>query len=85
MPERPSFGTDNYATFYVFNNINLIIGEIRNITNIGIKGVGGDAVAAGIGTIHFIITNQDRIRDKIPLDNMIYLPDYPKHLHFITR
>ena len=85
MPERPSFGTDNYATHHACNDISLFIGEIKKITNIGIRGVGGIATAAGIGTVEFILTSEDGIREKIQLENVIYLPDCPKKLLSITR
>ena len=42
---------DNCAACHVCTDIDMLIGEITNITNIGIRGVGGVATATGIGTI----------------------------------
>ena len=85
MLEHTSFVINSYTTHQVYNDMELLIGEIKKITNIGIKDVGGVSVAVGIGKIQFTIKNQDEIRKNITLDNMIYLPDCPEHIIFITR
>ena len=55
LPETPKFGTDNCATHHVCNDQSFFVGEILPMPNIGIRGVGCVAVAAGIGTIIFFI------------------------------
>ena len=60
--------------------MSLFVGIIREIQNVGIRGVGdvgGVAVAAGIGTIKLTLTNEDRIAEEIILENIIYLPEFP--------
>ena len=85
LPEKPKFGLDNCATHHVCTDINMSIGEITNITNIGIRGVGGIAAATGIGTIQFDIINSNGQSETITLKNVIYLPECPKNLLSIHR
>ena len=49
------FGTDNCATHHICYEENLYIGEIRDIGNVGVKGISRSALAAGIGTMQFTI------------------------------
>ena len=49
------FGTDNCVTHHICYEEDLYIGEIRDIGNVGVKGISGSAIAAGIGTIQFTI------------------------------
>ena len=85
LPEKPKFGMDNCATHHVCTDINMFIGEITKITNIGIRGVGGVAAATGIGTIQFNLLNSNSESDTITLKNLIYLPECPKNLLSIHR
>lgn len=85
LPDTPKFGTDNCATHHVCNDRSLFVGEILPMTNVGIRGVGGVAVAAGIGTIKFYLTSESGHKDEIILNNVIYLLDCPKNLLSITR
>ena len=80
LPEKPKFGLDNCATHHVCTDINMFIGEMTNITKIGIRGVGGIATATRIGTIQFDIINSTGQSESITLKNVIYLPEYPKNL-----
>ena len=85
LSEPTEFGTDNCATHHICNNLALFIGEIRKVTNIGVKGVGGVAEAVGMGTIRFWIKDENGESEEITLHNVIYLPDCPKNLISITR
>ena len=67
LPEKPKFGMDNCATHHVCTDINMFIGEITKITNIGIRGVGGVAAATGIGTIQFNLLNSNGQSETITL------------------
>lgn len=79
MSDWLSFGTDNCATHHIYNITSIFIGKIKKITNIDIRSIGGIAVAAGrIGTIEFMITNEDGIKEKIKVENVLYLPDCPE-------
>ena len=71
FPDTPKFGTDNCATHHVCNDRSLFVGEILPMTNVGIRGVGGVDVAAGIGTIKFYLTSESGHKDEIILNNVI--------------
>ena len=63
----------------------MFIGEMTNITKIGIRGVGGIATATRIGTIHFDIINSTGQSESITLKNVIYLPECPNNLISVHR
>ena len=85
LPDKHLFGTDNCATHHVCNDRSLFVGEIPSLSNVGIRGIGGVAAAAGIGTINFSLTSEDGHKDDIILNNVIYQPDCPKNLLSNTR
>ena len=85
LPEKAKFGLDNCATHHVCTDINMFIGEITNITNIGIRGVCGIAAATGIGTIQFDIIDSTGQSESITLKNVIYVPDFSKNLLSVHR
>ena len=75
LPQNLSFATDNCVTHHARNDRSLFVGIFREIHNAGTRGVGGIAVATGIGTIHFTLTNEDGITESIILKNVVYLPE----------
>ena len=78
LREPTEFGADNCATHHICNNRVLFIGEIKKVTHIGVKRVGGIAEAVGMGTIQFWIKDKSGESEEITLHNVIYLPDCPK-------
>ena len=79
------FGTDNCATHHICHEKLLFVGEIRPISNIGVKGIAGSAKAEGIGTIEFVILDDNKEEHKIRLENVIYLPQAAKNLISISQ
>ena len=63
----------------------MFVGEIRPISNIGVKGIAGPAKAEGIGTIEFMILDDNKGEHKIRLENVIYLPQAAKNLISISQ
>ena len=55
------------------------------MSNVGIRGVGGVDIAAGIGTIKCILASEDGHKDDMILNNVIYLPKCPKNIFSITQ
>ena len=79
------FGTDNCATHHISYEKELFIGEIRDIGNVGVKGISGSAIAAGIGTIQFTIKDSKGEQELVTLENVIYLPQASKNLISIAQ
>ena len=79
------FGTDNCATHHICSERDLFVGEIKPISNIGVKGISGSAMAEGIGTIEFTIVDDNKEEHKIRLENVIYLPQAAKNLISISQ
>lgn len=63
----------------------MFVGEIRPISNIGVKRIAGSAKAEGIGTIEFMILHDNKGEHKIRLENVIYLPQAAKNLISISQ
>ena len=61
------FGTDNCATHHICSERELFVGEIKPISNIGVKGISGSAMAEGIGTIEFVIVDDDKRNIRLDL------------------
>ena len=76
---------DNCATHHVCSDINMFIGEITNITNIRIRGVGGIVAATEIGTIQFNFLNSNGQSETSTLKHVMCLPKCPKNLLSIHR
>ena len=51
----------------------------------GIKGVSGRATPLGIGTIQFILQDDEGVDHLITLDNVLYLPSAPKNLISVSQ
>ena len=79
------FGTDNCATRHICYQEELYIGEIREIGNVGVKGISGSAVAAGIGTVQFTIKDSKGEQKVVTLENVMYLPQASKNLISIAQ
>ena len=74
------FGVDNCATHHICSEKSLFIGVIRPCTNIGVRGISGSAIAEGIGTIAFTLTDSKGQKHHIEIENVIYLPSAAKNL-----
>ena len=70
---------------FATNENELFVGEIRDIRNVGVKGISGSAIAAGIGTVRFTIKDSTGAQEVITLDNVIYLPQASKNLIIIAQ
>ena len=68
---RTLFGLDNCATGHICKDKSLFVGKIKPLKDSGVKGVGGIAVPAGIGTIKFTIKDSEGAHHEITLDNVI--------------
>ena len=77
--EPTEFGTDNCATHHICSLLNLFV-NMRPAPKVGVTGVAGSTMASGIGTIMFTITDDDGIKHKITLEDVIYLPESAKNL-----
>ena len=85
LSDKPQFGIDNCATHHVCTDINLFVGEVTEISNVGIRGVRGVATALGIGTVEFYIISSESKSEKITLRNVLYLPNCPKNLISVSK
>ena len=77
--EPTEFGTDNCATHHICSELGLFI-DMRPAPKIGVMGVSGSSMASGVGTIRFIITDDDGNKHTITLHDVIYLPASSKNL-----
>ena len=84
-PKGTEFGTDNCATHHICYDKSLFVGDIRPISNIGVKGISGCAQAEGIGTVEFTLLDDKKEEHNIRLDNVIYLPVAAKNLISISQ
>jgi len=79
------FGVDNCATHHICSEKSLFIGVIRPCTNIGVRGIAGSAIAEGIGTIAFTLTDSKDQKHHIEIENVIYLPSAAKNLVSVSQ
>ena len=85
VPTRTEFGTDNRATQHICGVRNLFC-TMRDPTHpIGVKGISGVSSAKGIGTIKFVLTDDDGQTHNVTLDNVIYLPGAIKNLISVSQ
>ena len=84
FPTKPEFGTDNWATHHVCNDMTPFIGKINKSINIGIRGFGRTSTVIGVGSMKFWLKNEAGKEKEITLHNSIYLPECPKNLIIIT-
>ena len=73
------------ATFHVYKDKYLFVGDIREAPDIIFKGVSGTSKAAGIGKTKFHITDKEGKSTETILKNVIYLPESPKNSISISR
>ena len=72
--EETEFGTDNCATHHICSLLSLFI-SMKTAPKIGVTGVAGSLMASGIGTIQFVLKDDDGKQHEIKLSNVIYLPE----------
>ena len=82
--EPTEFGTDNCATHHICSLLSLFT-DMRPAPTIGVTGVAGSLQASGIGTIKFILTDDQGLKHNIQLKNVIYLPESAKNLISTTQ
>ena len=58
---------------------------IRPCTNISVRGVARSAIAEGIGTIAFTLTDSKDQKHHIEIENVIYLPSAAKNLISVSQ
>ena len=77
--KHTEFGTDNCATHHICSDYNLFIkSTYKLIESIGVQGIAGRALAKGIGTVVFTVTDDNGARSTITLENVIHLPEASK-------
>ena len=82
--DATEFATDNCATHHICSQLSLFT-SMRPAPTIGVQGVSGRTMASGIGTIEFILTDEENIKHKITIEDVIYLPESPKNLISIAK
>ena len=78
------FGTYNCVTHHICSDLKLFMDVRRNIWNISVRDISGNALAAGIGTMEFTLRDSEDNIETIRLDNMIYLPEVVKNIILIV-
>ena len=80
------FGTDKCATHHICWEYNLFIpSTYRLMKSVGVQGIAGRAVAKGIYTIVFTVTDDNIEKSTIILENVIHLPEASKNLISISQ
>ena len=51
---------------------------------VGLQGIAGNAIANGIGTIVFTVTDNEGTKHEISLENVIHLPEASNNLIYIS-
>ena len=82
--EATEFGTDNCATHHICSQLNLFT-SMRPANSIGVTGVAGSKPASGIGTVEFILKDDNNVKHNIKIDDVIYLPESTKNLISTSR
>eukprot|EP00957_Ditylum_brightwellii_P043223 3275593-Ditylum_brightwellii.AAC.3 len=82
---RLKFGIDNCCTNHICKHKKLFEEMWEVPEGIGILGIGGVKKPAGIGTIVFQIADSMGRDSTIELENVLYIPDAPNNLIFITQ
>ena len=85
-PHSDAFGTDNCTTHHICSDLRLFVKTTyREVEKLGVQGISGSAIAEGIGTIKFMITDNSGKKHEITLDNVIHLPEASKNLISIAQ
>ena len=82
--EATEFGTDNCATHHICLLLNIFT-DMGPAPKIGVTGVVGSLMASGIGTIECVLKGDGGMKQKIKLENVIYLPESAKNLISTTE
>ena len=77
--EPKESGTNICATHHICSLLNLFI-DMKPAPKIIVTGVAGSLMASGIGNIEFVLTDDKGKKEKITLQNVIYLPESAKNL-----
>ena len=64
------FGTNNHTTHRICSLLNLFV-SMSLVPKVGVTEVAGSSFIFGIGTIAFIIADNDGLKHKTTLDNVI--------------
>ena len=83
--ECTSFGIDNCATHHICGERNLFIEPMAIISNVGVKGIAGSLPAEGIGTVSFVIKDDNGKVHSIILHKVIFLPSAAKNLISVSQ
>ena len=67
-------GVDNHASYSISNDSRHFISEIQPVHNKGLKGISGKLKVEGIGTIKWMIEDDDGKRHAIIMQNALYVP-----------
>ena len=67
-------GVDNHASYSISNDSRHFISEIQPVHNKGLKGISGKLKVEGVGTIKWMIEDDDGKRHAIIIPNALYVP-----------
>ena len=82
--DTTEFGTDNCATHHICSQLSLFI-DMRPAPKIGVTGVAGSLMASDIGTVQFMVIDDNEEKHIVKLKNVIYLPESAKNLISISQ
>ena len=63
----------------------LFVGDIRPMNSVSVRGINGESLVEGIGTVRFRISDAEEEEHEITLENVLYLPNTSKNLISISQ